>query len=146
MLDEPGPNIRLELISDPFAVRDTLVELRAAWDQSTLDAELCDTAEQVLAEVLNNIVEHAHAESTDGRIVLSVKAGNDGFRFDVRDNGLPMPKGQLPAGSPADVDAPLDDLPEGGFGWFLIRALAEDLAYLCEGDWNVFRFRIAIAE
>ena len=35
-----------------------------------------------------------------------------------------------------------DDLPEGGFGWHLIRSLARDLAYVRRQDLNTFSFRV----
>ena len=59
----------------------------------------------------------------------------------ISDTGLPMPEGQLPAG----VLAPLGDfadLPEGGFGWHLIRSLSKDLSYRREGGRNLLSFRL----
>lgn len=46
------------------------------------------------------------------------------------DQGAPMPGGTLPEGSQAGrTGLALADLPEGGFGWHLIRSLTRDLAY-----------------
>jgi serine/threonine-protein kinase RsbW len=37
-----------------------------------------------------------------------------------------------------------DDLPEGGFGWFLIRELTKDLQYVRHEDQNRLTFSIPI--
>ena len=43
----------------------------------------------------------------------------------------------------ADQDAP-QDLPEGGFGWFLIRSLTRDLTYLREDGYNMLCFCVDV--
>jgi serine/threonine-protein kinase RsbW len=55
-----------------------------------------------------------------------------------------MPNLQLPQGAPADL-SDLDDLPEGGFGWFLIRAMTSDLVYHRTGGQNCVRFCVNCA-
>ena len=45
-----------------------------------------------------------------------------------------MPNGQPPFGFAPDVTVALDDLPEGGFGWFLIKDLARDVSYERQGN------------
>ena len=50
----------------------------------------------------------------------------------------PSPGGEPPAGQAPDPD----DLPEGGFGWHLIRSLSKDLEYHREGDRNFLTFRL----
>lgn len=85
--------------------------------------------EVALAEALNNIVEHAYSGADAGPIRLSCSLM--GRRLDIRicDAGRPLPDDRLPPGLRVDLDVPLADLPEGGFGWFLIRALTTDIRY-----------------
>jgi len=45
------------------------------------------------------------------------------------DQGNPLPDEKLPAGAQVDVSGPVNTLPEGGFGWFLIRTLSDRLEY-----------------
>ncbi len=99
--------------------------------------------EIVLAEVLNNVVEHAYAEHGRGLVELEVEHGPAALAFRIRDEGLPMPGGDAPAGLAHDLDVSAQDLPEGGFGWFLIRELTEDLRYRRVGNRNELTFRIA---
>ena len=52
-----------------------------------------------------------------------------------------MPGGRPPAGRlPDGADCALVDLPEGGFGWHLIRTLTRDLAYVRSGGCNRLSF------
>ncbi|WP_157971128.1 ATP-binding protein [Pseudogemmobacter bohemicus] len=88
-------------------------------------------AEVLLAEVLNNIVEHAY-EGCEGeiRLLLRMEAGR--LCLVIEDEGLAMPGGQLPSGQLPEAEC----LPEGGFGWFLIRALASEITYFRRGRTN----------
>ncbi len=101
------------------------------------------TAEIVLAEVLNNIVEHAQAPKA-GDIEVLLSHTTQGLACTVIDRGLRMPGGRLPEGVPASLSVPTGDLPEGGFGWHLIRLLATDLAYRRHGDRNELSFRLRL--
>ena len=117
---------RLEFQSDPLAVRDELARLADLPPVSMLEDDLRATAQIVLAEVLNNIVEHAYAGTT-GRIEMTLLVADGTLRCELRDYGLALPGERLPRGDLPATDA--GELPEGGFGWHLIRSLTGDLAY-----------------
>jgi serine/threonine-protein kinase RsbW len=93
--------------------------------------------------VLNNVVEHAYAEHGRGVVEVEVELTSAALLFRVRDDGRPMPEGEAPAGEARDLEVGTDDLPEGGFGWFLIRELTEGLCYRRIGNRNELTFRIA---
>ena len=78
-----------------------------------------------------------------GAIELSVSAHNSFLFLRTQDSGLPMPGGELPAGRLAEA-TDIQDLPEGGFGWFLIRSLTQDLAYQRVDGLNILSFCIAV--
>ncbi|MBL4916661.1 ATP-binding protein [Szabonella alba] len=128
----------MTLTSDPASVRAALERLFSHPPFSDLDADLRGTAEIVMAEILNNIVEHAYA-GEGGRIEMALQDGEGGLHCSISDRGRPFPLGEPPAGGLPDLS---DDLPEGGFGWALIRAYAEDLNYERRDGWNHLRFRI----
>lgn len=92
--------------------------------------------EIVLAEVLNNIVEHAYDESPDGTIELVVRPHATGIVCEVVDGGRPMPGGRIPEPTVRALAGEDAALPEGGFGWSLIRLLCAELHYAREGDRN----------
>lgn len=90
-----------------------------------------DEVQIALAEAVNNVVEHAYAETATGDVLIRCNLHPDRLWVEIRDAGAPFPESKLPEGKPAIVTAntPLEDLPEGGFGWFLIRELASDIQY-----------------
>jgi serine/threonine-protein kinase RsbW len=136
------PDFVVRLGSSTLSVRQALVGLRPALAGLACDADAAGSIELVLAEVLNNIGEHAYRGMDEGSIQLSVWASGDTLHFEARDAGLPMPNGRMPAGRAARVDCPLEEIPEGGFGWYLIRHLTADLHYARVGEINHLTFRM----
>jgi serine/threonine-protein kinase RsbW len=129
---------RLLIPSDPIAVRHGLKSLFESLLLQKLDEDNRGKAEIVLAEALNNIVEHAYADGT-GEIELTIRLNRQGLVCRIVDHGVAMPNGALPSGN---LTSP-EDLPEGGFGWHLIRLLAEDLRYARVAGQNELTFRLA---
>lgn len=134
--------IRTHLIipATTLSVRQTLSQIFDDQAKGTLQGALSDTAQIVLSEALNNIVEHAYAE-TEGEIDLTLDICKAGLACTILDYGLPLPNHSLPAGIHPMEDEP-QDLPEGGFGWFMIRTLAKDLGYLRQNNCNRLSFWI----
>ena len=136
--------LSIRCASDTFEVRNSLQALVEDMTTRQFLPEECGTVELVLAEVLNNIAEHAYEERGDGQIELDMAYVPGGVTFDLRDFGKPMPDGKTPLGEQANLDVAVDDLPEGGFGWFLIGELAKDMTYERSGDTNRLRFRMSV--
>ncbi|MFV0493266.1 MAG: ATP-binding protein [Pseudorhodobacter sp.] len=90
-----------------------------------LDNNLRGAAELALAEALNNIVEHGYAGQS-GDIDIEIHQEKDGLFCQIHDAGRAFPGGKLPKGIFPDLKG---ELPEGGFGWALIHAVAEDICY-----------------
>lgn len=119
--------MQITIESDPIAVRNSLATLLACPILRSLDDTTRDTAEIVLAEVFNNIVEHAYANNS-GEINVTLHQQSEGIYVVVCDSGHPLPLGELPLGALPSIDLS-KELPEGGFGWFLIRSLVQRLSY-----------------
>ncbi|MDZ4394423.1 ATP-binding protein [Cypionkella sp.] len=137
---EFSTSARLTIPGHQTAVRDGLRALLDTLLLRSLPEDGRGTAEIVLAEALNNIVEHAYAHH-DGEIEISLQLRRNELLCKISDTGVPMPGGQLPAGVLAPhVDCA--DLPEGGFGWHLIRRLSKDLDYRREDGRNLLSFRL----
>lgn len=136
----------MELTSGPMAARAALSKISDWLVPLNLSGDFTSTVELVLAETINNIVEHAYPEGTgQGPIRLCCWADSDHLHFDIEDEGKAMPDGLLPAGDPARVDVDMMELPEGGFGWFLIRKLADEVTYDRVGSQNHLRVVLAIS-
>lgn len=141
---EPGSVRCLQLVipADTLAVRNALVRMCDTLVLHSLPEDERGTVEIVLAEVLNNIVEHAYATG-EGQIEITLRLGPGGLLCQVEDQGLRMPGDRLPEGSLPPVSD--DNLPEGGFGWHLIRSLSQDLVYSRTDGRNRLTFRLGKA-
>lgn len=140
------PAFRISVQSSELAVRDALRQLLEGLKPLSLDVEEAGTVELVMAEALNNIVEHAYpGDDPAGSIEITCKHAKDGLHFTVVDTGQSMPDGQTPVGAAVDLDVDLCDMPEGGFGWFLIKDLAKDVVYRRDALENHLSLRLAVA-
>lgn len=130
----------LVIAAQTDAVSLALRGLMRAPELAALNADGRGTAELVLAEVLNNVVEHAYARYP-GEIELRLTVTPACLHCQIIDSGLPMPEGRLPPGDPPDLG---EDLPEGGFGWNLIRTLTTGLEYRRLAGRNHLQFSLPV--
>ena len=119
--------MQMTIAGNADAVRQALRGLADSPLFVSLSQDLRSNAEIVLAEVLNNIVEHAYAH-TQGDIILAITRQADRLACTIIDTGAAMPGLCLPKGRFQPLGL-TEDLPEGGFGWFLIRSLTQGLEY-----------------
>jgi len=134
--EDPAP-FRLVIASDPMSVREALRTLMSANVMQGLSGDRRGVAEIVLAEVLNNVVEHAYAD-TSGEIRLEVQREGCSLQCEVVDSGRPMP-GDHP---PDPIPSRPEELQEGSFGWYMIRMLSQDLKYRRRNGQNEIRLRL----
>lgn len=142
--DHASDITRVVISSNPMAVREALCALFDRLMMGQVEEDTRDTAQLVLAEALNNIVEHAYA-AAPGEIEVTLEVSATGLTCNIVDQGSPMPGGTLPAGHLPEARhgaVLLEDLPEGGFGWHLIRTLSQDLTYRRVGSENMLSFRV----
>ena len=130
--------LKLDFPSDNFSVRQALGKVLSL----TLSDDEKSVVEIVLAEVLNNIVEHAYQEDPSGHIQLSVNPSDTGLRVLVQDEGLPLPADLPNKQVNYDLTCETGDLPEGGFGWLLVQELTDGLQYERRDGRNILSFQI----
>ena len=120
---------RMSFRATELEARQTIVAISKRLRTSGLTRDRADEVEIALAEAINNVVEHTYAKSEPGlvRILCSLRSAHLDIR--ICDTGTPLPKNRLPPGLAADVSVPRAELPEGGFGWFLIRELTSEVRY-----------------
>jgi len=128
MLDPMRNSLRVEACPSTLddvsrAVQALVGEMRGGHVDDVLPA-----VEITLAEVLTNVVEHGYQMRDDGWIRIKMHAGEDSVWFSILDGGIEMPTSFSPPEAMPDLDRPFDDLPEGGFGWPLIRELADKVS------------------
>lgn len=122
--------------------RAALIEICAHLAAAGLDDDDLGTVELVLAEVLNNIVEHSYGPD-GGPVRLRLELTGACLACEVIDHGGSMPGGQVPQPVLPPL-APPAPLPEGGFGWHIVRCLVSELAYDREPGGNRLRFTIPL--
>lgn len=101
-----------------------------------IPAGRADEVQIALTEAVNNVVEHAYSGSSPGDVTIDCQLHSERLWVSIRDAGGPYPGDTLPDGKPADINVRSADLPEGGFGWFLIRELASRVEYERTGGGN----------
>ncbi len=144
---QPGQfELRVLYPNQDFAVRRALASVMEGLAGLGLSEAAAGSVELVLAEVLNNVAEHAYGNNATGLVELTVRRIGSHLRFDVIDEGHPMPGYCLPEGccphhDGIDVQGPA----EGGYGWFLIRTLADRIEYARRGGCNRLRFEMRFA-
>ena len=132
-------SLRLVLAADPPSVRAALAQVLRCSPVSALTADHRATVELVLAEVLNNVAEHAYGGG-GGPVSLRLRLSPRGIACRVADRGTGLPKGRLP--DPAAQFPDPANLPQGGFGWPLIRLLTRGLRYRRLAGCNVLVFTV----
>ena len=142
--DDTATRFCLAFASGEHEVRAALAQLRQGLAPMHLSEADEGTVELVLGEVLNNVVEHAYGPEGPGRISLECARRGCGLAFSVSDGGKALPGLDLPPGDPPDIDVARDELPEGGFGWFLVRTLTTGLTYARHDGSNVLEFSIPL--
>lgn len=136
-----APVFELEFEGGAFAVRWALSKVEEYLAPLCLDSDEIGTIEIVLAEALNNVVKHAYAYEK-GPICISCAPQENELAFAICDYGQPMPDGHRPLARTQALDVGIADLPEGGFGWYLIDNLAKDICYERTGGANKLSFMI----
>ena len=135
---------RIILPASEMSVRRALQRLCAVLSGDLITPDISGTLELVLAEALNNVVEHAYADGA-GIIEVNVSATTHALSISVKDQGTPMPGGQVPLGEIPNYPTDPQELPEGGFGWFLIHDLTDNLSYQRQDECNLLKFDIPLS-
>lgn len=140
----PPQPFQVSLAADHMAVRDALRTILAQII-AHIPADDAGTLELLLAEILNNIVEHGSVSAQTASITVSVDPQKHALACEVCDPGIALPERLLVPPSP--TPAPCGDhLPEGGFGWALIHDLAHNLTYRRTAGRNHLSFHLPLTQ
>jgi anti-sigma regulatory factor (Ser/Thr protein kinase) len=112
--------------------------LCALWESRELPPELEHTVSLALEEVLSNVLRHGHAGCRSREITVTFRVDAAGFEFEVADGAAPFDPLARPD---PDVTLPLERRKPGGLGVFLVKRLADELAYEFKDGRNHLRFR-----
>jgi len=147
-IDAPAPSSALirdyVFSSNSDAVRNILKTVLKDLQIVGLSADQITSVEIILAEVFNNIIEHAYLFEKDRAIALACVRHPNTLSFQFIDQGRPMPSDKVPLPTSYVKFGKLCDLPEGGFGWNIIRSLANDISYQRRDNSNFLKISVKL--
>ncbi len=125
--DEPCLELSFPAIETEASVG--IAELSSGLEKRGLPPHKADDVKIALAEAINNVVEHAYAGIAPAKVRVTCRLDQDRLDILISDTGNPLPGLHPPDGTPAPLGTSVQELPEGGFGWFLIHQLTNDIRY-----------------
>ena len=90
------------------------------------------------------ILKGVDLEVPAGAVHLSITSGAGVLTCRIVDQGRPMPGLRLPEGKIGPPDCRVHELPEGGWGWALIRLLTLNLQYERLDGCNRVTFQVPV--
>ncbi|WP_179378378.1 ATP-binding protein [Jannaschia marina] len=141
---QPEGEIRHRFPATPEAISRQLADLSRFFAACGIAPDLREKVTVVLGEVLNNIAEHAVPDGR-GDVDLVICPRPDGLHVETVDSGRALPPWLLTSADLPEMGTTIDDLPEGGFGWFIIHALVDDMIYERERGRNRLSFSVCAA-
>ncbi|WP_306110710.1 MULTISPECIES: ATP-binding protein [Roseovarius] len=136
---QSAPLAALSSTATELDVRDMVEALDTALTDAGIDGDLRGSITLAVSEALNNVTEHGYAGRAPGEVHMVVGLLADRVLVTLSDSGRGMPGDALPPGLLPDSSGARADLPEGGFGWFLIHKLCLDLSHTRHAGRNTLR-------
>ncbi len=130
------PPISLSFPATGLDVRAAMRTIARHLRERGIDRDTLAKTEIAVTEALNNIVEHGYADTGAKEIFVRLWVEVSHLRFELTDSGAPFFGGVIPSPAAHDLGGPVGDLPEGGFGWRMIRRLASSIRYERRGGLN----------
>jgi len=113
-------------------------ELNTLWTTHGLPDDLEIPVSLALEEVLSNVLRHGRIEGHSSRIRVAFTIYPGSFEFEVSDAANPFNPLLMPD---PELDLPLEQRQPGGLGVFLVKRLADELAYCRRDGRNHLRFK-----
>ena len=122
------PLLLLNIASTLEQVSDAVAAVGNWLENEGIDPECIGDITLVMAEALNNVIEHAYNFAPNETIQIRTTLRQSTMSVQIIDSGVPFdgPPAQVPQ---KEIGEEIADLPEGGFGWFLIQRLCDDIHF-----------------
>ncbi len=129
------PTLDLNIYSDLCLASEAVSRVGKWLEQENVESDCIGDVMLVLAEALNNVIEHAYGSEQKGHIQIKATLRAQTLSVQIVDRGKPFD------GPPDEVSLNTDkyalsEMPDGGFGWFLIKSLTEDIHFSHDGGQN----------
>ncbi|MGY6548620.1 MAG: ATP-binding protein [Roseinatronobacter sp.] len=137
-LEEGDKALKLTCAPDLWDVRRVVMRVERFLDERKVVRERIDDVNLALTEAMTNIVRH-NSGKISADVLLCIRLGARHLTCKLSDHGCPYDPTSLGHFAPLPAD-----LNEGGYGWFLIRALSENLEYVREDGRNILSFAVPL--
>ncbi len=131
----------LTIVAKPALLHAAMEFVRVGAREADLPEPRLDELDLLVEELFINVCRYAYADDTEGIVTLTCCVPAPGeLSVEVADQGAafnPLDAGPTP--SPTD----LEHLRIGGYGIFLVKALAKSLTYRRDSGWNRLTFAMS---
>lgn len=107
-----------------------------AANRAQLTQKQSDDVQMAVDEAVTNIMEHAYAGRTDGRISIFCRTDGREFYVEIRDAGKPFDASKVKT---PNTSSPLSKRAIGGLGIFFMRKLMDKVEFTRDTGGNVTR-------
>lgn len=132
----PGESRRLRVAGYTMEIREL-----ASFCRESVDSLFCgmeaSLIELAVVEAANNVVKHAYELEGGLPLDLTIRHCGDSLELTLLDKGLPFDIGSLEP--PSFEWDRLEDVPESGWGVYLIQSIMDSVDYRHEGGTNIVR-------
>ena len=105
-----------------------------------LDAEFCFELEIAVVEAVNNAIIHAYADDPSQQLDLEIACQDDAITITLCDQGSCFDCFPEPS-CPVTDNSAIEDLPESGFGLYLIHQVMDRVDYSSEHGTNTLTMK-----
>lgn len=98
------------------------------------DVQLC------VAEGINNVIKHSYENQAGHQVVVTVSLRKEMIIIEISNDGSAMDPQLLKiVTAPSTDNLPLEQLPEGGWGLYIIKTKMDEVTYQDDGQTHVLR-------
>lgn len=126
----------LEITSDMANLERVAEFIADIAQKSNLTEKQSDHVQMAVDEAVTNVMEHAYAGRTDGRITIKCRVDAREFFVEIRDNGAPFDPKKV---KKPNVKSPLSARSIGGLGVFFMKKLMDKVEFTHDDAGNITR-------
>lgn len=131
--------VKLSFSSNPKNVNYVCTSIKKFLNSKNIPGTINNEIELSVAEAVNNIIRHAYKGNTGKLIEVDVRKNDRYVEVVFVDSGMPRENLEKPTLNfdPDDIE----NLPEGGFGLYLIDTMMDENEYYSQNGKNILRLK-----
>ncbi len=131
--------VKLSFSSNPKNANFACISIKNFLSSKNIPSTINDEIELSVAEAVNNIIRHAYKGNTGKLIEVEVLKNKNYVEIVFVDSGMPRENLEKPTLNfdPDDIE----NLPEGGFGLYLIDTMMDENDYYSQNGKNILRLK-----